>query len=105
MKYLLRHLDESRQLLMDEIVQSNWSADLVLKSEGQADVDRRKRAMERLIREGIEGIRPADNHFRVAGGEAVVYTMVGDDEDVLAIHTCSKLPLPLSLILRPTRTI
>ena len=105
MKYLLRHLDGRRKLLMREVVESKWDADLVLKSEGLADVDRRKRLNDFLIRKGAEGVLPANNRLEMVGGEAIVYAAADGGETVLAIHTCSKLPFPFSLILKPTRTI
>lgn len=105
MKYLLKHLDGHQKLLMREVVESKRDVDFILRSEGQADVERRKRLKEHLIRKGVEGLSPANNRFELVGGEAVVYTVNDGEETVLAIHTCAKLLFPLSLILRATRTI
>lgn len=105
MKYLLKHLDGHRKLLMKEIVESKWDADLVLRSEGLADIERRKGLKDYLIRNGVEGVLPANERLEMVGGEAIVYAAADGGETVLAIHTCSKLPFPFSLILKPTRTI
>jgi len=105
MKYLLKHLDGRRKLLMREIVESKWDADLVLRSEGLADVGRRKQLNNYLIRRGVEGISPAKDRFEMVGGEAVVYAVIGGEEVISAIHTCKEIPFPISLLLRATRSI
>ena len=94
MKYLLKHLDSSRHVLMKEIVDSKGDVEYVLRQTCENDIKRRKDLFDRL-RERIPWIGQSDVKYRIEGREGILYYMEKTgEESIVGIHVCTPIGFP-----------
>ena len=94
MKYLLKHLDASRHVIMKEMIESEGDAEYTLRQSCEKAAKRYEQMMQRLS-EKIPDVSPGRFLYEINGREGTVYSMAGEEKIITEIHVCTPVGLPL----------
>lgn len=90
-RYLVKHCDGSRRVIMKETVESNEPVEYLLQQYCRKSISLVEKCLKRLHEEDPEIGNSTHNRYRIAGNEGIVYSIVNGEEWVSDIHICTPI--------------
>ena len=88
-KYLVKHCDGSRRVIMKETVESDEPVEYLLRQHCRKSVSLVEMCLKRLHEEDPEIGNSTHNRYRITGNEGIVYSIVNGEEWISDIHICT----------------